>query len=54
MALTFQPGSPELNYNTAVLPPPCQRGQHISLCKRPAHEKTQAGTNQDKCEQESS
>ena len=41
MVLTFQTGSPELNYNTAVFPPPWQRGntslfandQHTKKCK---------------------
>ena len=38
MALTFQPGSPELNYNTAVLPPPWQKG-NTSLFANDQHTK---------------
>ena len=38
MALTFQTGSPELNYNTAVLPPPWQRG-NTSLFANDQHTK---------------
>ena len=53
MAQTFQTGSPELSYNTAVLPPPWQRG-NTSLFANDQHtKKTQAGSIQDECEQES-
>ena len=38
MALTFQTGSPELNYNTAVLPPPWQKG-NTSLFANDQHTK---------------
>ena len=38
MALTFQTGSPELNYNTAVLPPPWQRS-NTSLLVNDHHSK---------------
>ena len=38
MALTFQTGSPELSYNTAVLPPPWQRG-NTSLFANDQHTK---------------
>ena len=38
MALTFQTDSPELNYNTAVLPPPWQRG-NTSLFANDQHTK---------------
>ena len=38
MALSFQTGSPELNYNTAVIPPPWQGG-NTSLLVNDHHSK---------------
>ena len=53
MAQSLQTGSPELGYNSAVLPPPWQRGNTFLFANDPHtknRKKSQAGSIQDECD----